>query len=1139
MKKKELNIWKDILEKNFNTKDFPNATTIQNENGEYTIQLFELLVAETLNLHDQDIKWEVTKSGHDHGVDLVGHELNDIYLPFIPKPLSLISLGQVKRKASSYRYDDFKNDLFKINEYCKNSDFFKSSSLKQFLFVLSSNKKDSMHNIQTRFQKDNESVLKTMIMSYVGFIDAHEIFMSWKNNYSYFEKIINNALSTEQMKCFKDFVNSIEGNWISLSLTTPKEAIVNMPIEQILTIQTDNIDLGMDIYISWKADSNYDIQLLSPLPMVDSHKKGYFLHISGKKNLKLLFRSHCCGKINLGEVVIYSVNNQFIAKAPLNTINIREGFSFYYYYKPNLKIYQVLKGIIAQTDNNEFFPITILGEGGIGKSSLISEVYAYAVQREYKTFDIAQPKDQQHNRFIIKKLFRAIISAEDEEYFYDYNIITYIRKFLGRNFVEDWSDNLNNYFVDENAEINATFIADCLVLCFIKMASKDNVLLWFSDLQWASSETIKILETFVNELHNKNNFFKKKVIVIFEGRKNEYILINNKEIYPTHWNEFTNNNILKKYELKSWDEKDSYEFLKVLFGLDSSDEFIYENYINKLLSKSKGNPMFMLESVRYLLEKNKLAFNEEHKIVILNNDLTDIYVKDICEIVTRRITYYQQNYKNYIDILIIIAKLNGIQPILYKQLIDEFCYEYENLEELEIDSGFGCHKNGKYFFSHENYLIAFRKLKISNKLILQKAIDFYSQLQDNNSQLFTIILKKNLSNYNMYKLRNEIILLLKNTNNIYIKNDLYIILLDMPELPDKNKDIPRIKVLFELAELNVQNGNWENGLSYLNDLCEELNECEYDNILYKLKAKQEISNILADMLLFDKSIKEANEGIAIAELHIESNEFSTEQIYSLKSECQKLYARLAVCYWFSGDLYRACKLQKKAYLDAKKIKNDYMCARVLYEMGTLQFHCDINWGLKTFSKSRYIGASCLQLKDEKTLIDVQELIGKLLKAVKENDFNEIEQIDKKIKLLLNSYKTSPRIYEEFLCYTMQGICFIEKNDYPSALNSFLYSLKSANESHMTNLEWKALFNIMQLNLIRKNQSSAFFYAEKANSILVNAIKENPTCKITLENMLKPVLNRLNKFLYEKDYIDCDESKMLSVKYDNYLFIIMN
>ena len=284
MNDSRLNVWKDVLLKNFNTELFPNATTIQNEREKYTVQLFELLVAETLNLHDSTIRWEVTQCGSDHGVDLIGHELNDMYVPFVQETYNLISLGQVKRKTSSYRYDDFKNDLFKINEYCKNSDFFKKNSLKQFLFVLSSENLESIHNIKQKFQKDNQNMLKAMMISYVGFIDAKEIFMSWKNNYSYYEGIVRDALSAEQLKCFKDFVNNIDGNWLSLSVAAPKEGIVNMPFEEVITLQTDNIDLGMDIYIKWRGSDDSNVQLLNPLPMADPRKKGFFLHISGKKS---------------------------------------------------------------------------------------------------------------------------------------------------------------------------------------------------------------------------------------------------------------------------------------------------------------------------------------------------------------------------------------------------------------------------------------------------------------------------------------------------------------------------------------------------------------------------------------------------------------------------------------------------------------------------------------------------------------------------------------------------------------------------------------------------------------------------------------------------------------------------------------
>ena len=116
---------------------------------------------------------------------------------------------------------------------------------------------------------------------------------------------------------------------------------------------------------------------------------------------------------------------------------------------------------------------------------------------------------------------------------------------------------------------------------------------------------------------------------------------------------------IKKYDIKSWNDKDSYDFFLQLFGIESNDEGLYRKYLNDLLCKSKGNPMHMLESVRYLLEKQKIAFNKERQIVILNNDLSGVYVKNIYEIIKKRIIYYQKNYKNYIN------KCTNFKPKLY------------------------------------------------------------------------------------------------------------------------------------------------------------------------------------------------------------------------------------------------------------------------------------------------------------------------------------------------------------------------------------------------------------------------------------------------------------------------------------------
>lgn len=1141
-KKERVNIWKDILEKNFSSKRFPDAKSIRHDEEDYMVQLFELLVAETLNLHDRNVSWEVTQNGHDKGVDIIGHE-KSVYTPFI-QPFELISLGQVKRKASSYRYDDFKNDLFKINEYCKDSEFFKKNSLKQFLFILSSNSCSSIYNLQKRFQEDNNSSLKTLTLSYVDFIDAHEIFLSWKNNYKYFERLVKNVLKDNELKCFKKFVDEVEGNWISVSVSSHEEGIANMPVEQILTFQTDNKELGLDILIKWNPKETQHVQLLHPLPMCDPRGNGFRLHISGKKELKLLFRSTEIGENDFGKIEVYSIQDRFLLETDLNSINLKKGFSVCYYDKPNKKTYIEMERALLDENNPEFFPILVEGNGGIGKSTLISEILSHAVQRGYLAFDIAQPKDQQHGRFVLKRLFREMVCAEDEQQIFDCNMPTYLYKFLGNNFVKDWIVSLSDYFGQGLSDVNTSFIADCMSSCIIKLSLENPVFIWLSDLQWASAETIAVLEILLDELQNNQKYFGNKVLIIFEGRNNENLVVNNHSFFPAHWNEFTHNYLLKPFELETWSNEQSREFLTYLFNYTSSEEMAYQKYLTTLLCKAKGNPMHMVEMIRCLLEENRLKFNENHQLMILNPDLSDFQFKDILGLITKRIDFYRCKISNYIDILIIIAKLNGISPVLYQRLIQSFCADYKDLEHLQQQCAFGTENNNQFLFAHENYLTAFRNSVIKNEKITMDALDFYLGMdKSDDAVLSCIILKRNMSNCNLFELRREIINILPEIVSIHSKMSLYHMLLELPPLSDNVIDLTKSHILFQLCELHVQDGNWENGATYLRELF-DIPDCQsYENILYKLKAKQEISNILADMLLFDEAIYEAYDGIELADAYIDCGYFSPKEFHSLAREREKLRARLAVCHWFSGNLSLASDLQQQAYAKSEEINDVYSKAHILYEIGTLQLHWDCNMGIKTIRAAQNIGKNCPDLQCEQTLMEVQLLIGLLIKAIVENDEKEMDSIKRKTKYLLDGYRSIPHVYEEFLCYTIEGIYFIKKSDFSNAMTSFLNSLKRATESHMKNLEWKALFNIFQLYLMNKMYTSARIYAERTQEILNQALADNPKSSKTLKLFLDPVFERLDYCLNREDIlknININTScPMLSILHSGYLFIIMN
>ena len=137
LEKKSLDIWEDVLKKTVKSNLLTKASTVPQKEEAYDVQIFELLVAESLNLRDRHTRWEVTRASHDSGVDLLGTDISLYTTPFTTTQYRLLSIGQVKRSKRSYRYEDFRTDIRKARGYWINSDLFHGNSPKQFLFILS------------------------------------------------------------------------------------------------------------------------------------------------------------------------------------------------------------------------------------------------------------------------------------------------------------------------------------------------------------------------------------------------------------------------------------------------------------------------------------------------------------------------------------------------------------------------------------------------------------------------------------------------------------------------------------------------------------------------------------------------------------------------------------------------------------------------------------------------------------------------------------------------------------------------------------------------------------------------------------------------------------------------------------------
>lgn len=1151
--KKRLDIWDDVLKKNVKSNLLLKAHTVPQKEKPYNIQVFELLVAESLNLQDRHTNWEVTEASHDSGVDLLGTDVVPCRTPFTAAQYRLLSVGQVKRSKHSYKYEDFRIDIRKARGYWLNSDLFNGNSPKQFLFILSTDGKNGIKVLQEHLQKDlsqtncTDVQLKSDQLAHVQLIDAAYIIRSWKFHLSYFEEILEDALSPEQLACFHEYVSGLDSSWLSVSVQSPQSCGVGEPITCSLVVEIPTETISLSVYAKWVPPDTEGVQLLHPLRMVSPRVPGVFLRVKGQAVLQMTFRSMKAGQCDFGHVELYSEEKSLIDSVPLKSLEICEGICPVYFSPPNRTILQGIKNYVFDSAP-AFIPISVSGCGGIGKSSLISEVMVTAAARGYFCVDLMQPKDLLHPRFLLHRLFIQLIRPNTPQNIFLSDIPFQIKVCLGSNYRPDWEPELEKFFYQSTQEIDTEPIVQCLVSLLLAAAQESHVFLWMSNMHWASKETLDILRMVLDVLDANQELLTSRILWLFEGRNGEVLSYNQQAYYPVYWERFLANNLLHPYTLPTWKREDSRIFLKQMFVDVGENRFLYNNYLERLLDCAGGVPMQMLELIRIHLEQEILQLDSDRhqlrlrRVISRNAD----WPESILDAISRRIHFYRKKCSDLIDFCVILAALDdSIPTLLADRLMRRLHTEHVEIDALVFRSGFLMQTGQDYHFYHEHYQIVFRMQQIQNKTLISECLTYYERLpiQENQDRYAEIKLRLLDEETDFVQLRREIISLLDANVPKAMEQSLYKLLLQLPVLGEEG-DIPRYKVLFLLCESYIREGSWQAGADCLEKLLALPRSDDIEELLIHIKAYQELSNILADQLFFERAIREAEDGLELAELCLDSysEKASGSRYAQLCVLREKLLARLAVCYWFAGDAARGLTIQRQCYDSAVERKDTYSAGHVLYEIGTLAFHFDLEAGLAIMETVlRQCGEIPSLEQHERTLIETQYLMGRLLWGAAQGDATALKKVMLECRRLLEINRISPHSYERFLCLTMRGICaFLLERDIKKAQDSFFESLRCAEESDMPNLRWKALFHIAQMCAL-DGEADPEIYAKEAKQLVETAIESNPGMEKELQKMFRPVWDQLTRLIEQKGLSSSVPSTetTISVSAGGCLFVIMN
>lgn len=1149
-KQAQLDIWEDVLKKYVKSDLLKKTSVLPQKDVPFNVQVFELLIAESLNQQDRHTNWNVTQASHDYGVDLVGTDIVPCKTPFTTTQYRLLSVGQIKRSKRSYKYEDLRTDIRKARGYWINSDLFNGNSPKQFLFILSTEGKNGVSVLKKHLEQDlalNADIqLKNDQLAHVQLIDAAHIIKSWKLDLRHYEEILEDALSPEQLACFHQYVSDLDFSWLSVSVQAPKSGGVGESVVFSLLIEPPADELSLTLLARWCPSNEAGIQLLHPLKMIDTRTLGSIVHIKGQAEIQVTLRSMRPGMRDFGSIELYSQDRTFIASASLGTLNIYDGFCPVYYSQPNHTVLEKLRRLVFDT-TPDLMPIAISGCGGIGKSSLISEIMVIAAQQGYLCCDLMQPKDLLHSRSVLYRLFAELIRPNIPHNTFLPDIPSQIQTFMGANYCSEWENDLNLFFYSPDQEVNPISITQCLIALLLSVAQDGPVFLWMSNMHWASKETMDILRMVIDELVANQELLEGRILWFFEGRSGEVLSYERQTYYPIDWERFLTNSFLHTYNLAMWNREDCQHFLRQLFVEPNGSQNLYDDYVDKLLNYTCGIPMQMLEMIRIHLEQDILYVDSacNYRLRVRRHLSVSIgWLDSLSDIIERRICFYRKKCSDLVDFCTILAALDDTIPTLLSDRLMKWLHKkHPGIDEVIFQSGFLVQNRGIFSFCHEYYQAAFGVQPLDSQEQLSECLAYYTQIpyKTITDQYSEIKLRLLAPNADLAQLRQDIIALLTENVPKAIEQSLYRLLLQLPPLPGDH-DISRCTALFMLCESYIQEGSWKAGQDCLEQLlATPLSDGSKDLLIY-IKAHQELSNILADRLLFERAIQAAEDGLELVEMHLEFGCLDAMQYNALCVEREKLLARLAVCHWFAGDIAKGLTLQRQCYDLAVLRCDKYSAGHVLYEIGTLVLHFDLQTGIAIMENAL---AQCKEIprlnSSERTLIETQLLMGKLCQAAKSNDSTALRRVKLGCRSLLEADRISPHAYERFLCLTMYGISvFLMDHDFKKAQDSFFESLRCAVESDMKNLEWKALFHIAQICALDQD-ADLMTYAKAARDQVENAIRENSRLEDGLRRMFRPVIEQLTRLMEGESPLAPleDFDTMISVRADGCLFVIMN
>lgn len=1145
--------WKHILLKNIQGSKFKNTITIKEEDSNKKFQVFEVLVTETLARMDTKTIWHTVPVGKDDGIDFVGtrEPINNPYLNYAPQ----LVLGQVKRRTDGYRADSFRYDIVKIVDHFEQKQS-QAYSLVEIIHVISSDK-----NV------DFNTLINSLSYNYRHYhimpINATDFFQYWSINPTMILSLLEDVFSkSDLLQLIMDF--SATQHCLNKSLTITGGSHYEGYIGEKAICQYElrsDIDLSINLYarIEFNEDFKKIVDVCFPKNIIKKNTDGFRFALFHEYKLSICFLPY---KIYTGEMGILNIcteTGSVIQTIQMGTITINNAFTPLFFPEPNSKILTALKKEVISVNSCCFF--SIIGTGGAGKSALIKEAMLTAQNRDYDCATIAHPHNHIQPRKIIYELFMFLVNQDSENMPLYEQAYELIWEYLGCNAQPYWSPILMDYFTNEkNVDLN--ILLEIIIVLFIIKTSSTAIFIWFSDMHWSDTESLQLLWMLVDKMQHFKSYFSNNIILLFEGRDNECIKIQNSNYYPEEWNNFIKNTLIQPLALETWTYQQSYDYLDLLINTKKTSSTIEgekrkRKFINNILKYAKGNPFHINEIIKHLYENKYLDIDELGYLYLPNimvpSDIKTSYVG----VIQLRIDFYKKRFSNLLDIFILLCNMSEYNRYsFYQYAIKKMKNLPENIKSVLHDMNFISIERNKITFQHEFYYQVLKETTITDLNNIYFAKKWYNRHAPFYNPSDIISLNMLLDEPN----ENEIIHCMQNilkNQDERCKLEAYYSSLQFSYFLLKKLNLTHAEIYYEIGIILIKIGDWQEAEKIFHEIL-IMHSQESSVILFKILARKQLANIYGIHLQLDRSVQTATEALKMVTYYIKNfHEYNINKKYLKELERQEILvlSRLAVSYWFSGQIELAIPLYEQALLKAQAINDIYSISHTLYEQGMCVMHKNAASGLKLIEQGLQLfpGRAAYTSSHEYDLICVEKFIG-IIKLWSESDecsfpnkiVTELETICRKLGVGISNYESA-------LCHMLNGIRYIYEENYQEAIDCFYTSIDCCKMSNLEVVLWKNYLNIAQIyqflsdtgNGIDYNKAQAKYYAGLAEIILKQTKTRNPETTECLESLyLLPMeviysVLKGHAYIMHNEWYKDNKQIPIYIKINHFMFFIMD